>query len=597
MDKFGTILKTKYNTSNIRGQNKNRFTLEHLGYWTDNGAYYSDYNPMNTKTAMKVFKAFAENDIPVRYVQLDPYWYDGGSNGDKRVWEARTDLYPQNGLFTLYDNISAITQEKFGFDMPLLLYSAYWTPNSATRNGTGTQAFYKEKYDLDIDFSDSFIIDASWHSPTFNGTVSRPKDYENSLKFYSFILDKFDNVSIGFEIDFMWVLLQAIDYNQNGTDSNGINVNDINAVRGWIRGMNDANLLYNKSMQYCMTLAWYIIDSVSVSQVTNARASGDNFPKTTNRWMIPYSGLLMSTFDVMPFFDNIWTTPVQPKNPYGTKYYKDCELSAIISLLCMGPFGIGDAANYTNKTIIDRAVRGGDGILLHPSHSMLPIDAMFKGSSTENEQVWYTYTTMVISNNTADRRKSKMSYENENEIENNGDEDENVSSYIIFSVDYESGYDLTFGDLYPAPNEDDYYLVYQFDAANTDKQGPCKNGTYASDCKAIMMNKFGFNDSYLIQTTAQPNATDGNTLSWSLYNLIKVRVNGWTLLGDMMRYVSLSPKRFQSIVYNNDGGFTVTVQGKQSESIFLSYMSPNFTIFHQFVQFNANSSQQTITVP
>ncbi len=105
------------------------------------------------------------------------------------------------------------------------------------------------------------------------------------------------------------------------------------------------------------------------------RASEDDFPGNHNRWQIAYTSLLLSPLSIMPFFDVLWTTSNQPGNAYGTNEM-DVEMQVIIALLSSGPVGIGDGIGMTNTTIINRFVRS-DGVLLHPSLSVTPIDAMY----------------------------------------------------------------------------------------------------------------------------------------------------------------------------------------------------------------------------
>lgn len=48
------------------------------GYWTDNGGFYY-YNPMEGMTFEETFiemsRVFAERGVPVRYAEIDSWWY------------------------------------------------------------------------------------------------------------------------------------------------------------------------------------------------------------------------------------------------------------------------------------------------------------------------------------------------------------------------------------------------------------------------------------------------------------------------------------------------------------------------------------------
>ena len=154
--------------------------------------YYYGGNPLNTSIAIELFTSFMNNDIPVRYLQLDPYWFDGGSNNNVLKWEARKDLFPQNGLFTLYSNLSnVIENSSMSYDtIPLLLYAMYWSVDT-------TQEYYKTNYNLSIDFMNSINFNTGW----MQGPIAQPIGYDNTYNFYKFILNKYKNVTIAFDID------------------------------------------------------------------------------------------------------------------------------------------------------------------------------------------------------------------------------------------------------------------------------------------------------------------------------------------------------------------------------------------------------------
>ena len=580
---WGDIMQQLYNTNKI----SNDLIVDYLGYWTDNGGYYYGSKPLTTKIAIDLFKHFVENEIPVRYLQLDPYWFDGGSNGKILKWEARKDLFPDNGLFTLHDNLTSIIQSSnFSnyFDtIPLLLYSFFWSPGP-----NGTQQYYSEHYDLDIDFMNSISFDAGF----LQGIIAQPIGYKNGYEFYKFLLNKYKNISYGFEVDFMDFSFEEFPYGINGYynyNNNELNLN-LNLTSQWTQAMNDANLLFNNSIQYCMTLAVYLLDSLRYNGVTNARASEDDFPTNPSRWMIGYSGLFMSALNIQPFFDVFWTTSIQNGNKYNSNSH-DCEMQAIISLLGNGPLGIGDNINMTNKTIINRLVRK-DGLLLHPSKTITPIDAMFKlnTTNTETNQIWQTYTTISSSSN--DSMSSSISDIN------------SISSYIVLAIDYtiNGGYQFTFDDLYPVPDDSDQFIVFTFDPSNKDsinKGGPCQNNTNIFEgCPAGSISLFNSSDVFDVLTDNPPVSSDTRWHAWNLYNMIKIESNGWALLGDMMRYVPVSSKRFNglAVMDGNVKGLEVNVDGSPNEAIVVSFMTGDMNLVQIPVQFDQYGTIQRISI-
>lgn len=67
---------------------------------------YDGRQPLPTQNMSRLFSSLAEAAVPVRYLQLDPYWY-------KDSWTPQLDLYGTAGLPGL---VSAINETK------LLLY-------------------------------------------------------------------------------------------------------------------------------------------------------------------------------------------------------------------------------------------------------------------------------------------------------------------------------------------------------------------------------------------------------------------------------------------------------------------------------------------
>lgn len=70
MDGWGAFLMRKYNTSRLQDDP----ILTGLGYWTDNGGYYYGGKPLKAADAVPLFARLRQQEIPIRYLQLDPFW-------------------------------------------------------------------------------------------------------------------------------------------------------------------------------------------------------------------------------------------------------------------------------------------------------------------------------------------------------------------------------------------------------------------------------------------------------------------------------------------------------------------------------------------
>jgi hypothetical protein len=99
--------------------------LSHLSFWTDNGAYYYLYGghperhnavcdtlahgPMDD-IVLRLVNSWAEQELPVRSLQLDDWWYIGGELDSHdhmcvKKWEPKGALWPR-GLPALPAQIS-----------------------------------------------------------------------------------------------------------------------------------------------------------------------------------------------------------------------------------------------------------------------------------------------------------------------------------------------------------------------------------------------------------------------------------------------------------------------------------------------------------
>ena len=68
------------------------YTLQYLGYSTDNGAYYyyhTEPNKNYQQTIVDVANYHKSVGLPTKWVLLDSWWYYQGTNGGVKNWTAR----------------------------------------------------------------------------------------------------------------------------------------------------------------------------------------------------------------------------------------------------------------------------------------------------------------------------------------------------------------------------------------------------------------------------------------------------------------------------------------------------------------------------
>ena len=131
------------------------------------------------------------------------------------------------------------------------------------------------------------------------------------------------------------------------------------------------------TVQLCMDLPNDALLSTQLPYLNNARASEDDFPGADGRWDISLSSLLYGAVGLRPFYDDTWSVPVQPGNPYGPDATAGfVEVSVVISSLSTGGLGLSDGLALGNVTLALLSC-GADGTLLQPSRPATPIDATF----------------------------------------------------------------------------------------------------------------------------------------------------------------------------------------------------------------------------
>lgn len=343
---WGAVLLKKGNKR--RSQVYDDFFLAHAGYFTDNGAYHyhgahqSQYANME-EALLGVQSGFRQQHVPIRYVQWDDWWME--SKGDlpgMLSWEAKPDVFPSG--FTNW------------LDMPLALYAPAYSGENV------------------------WINDYVWKTvQTGRGTSSIPLD----PKFY---VDLFRNgTGIGmklFEQDFLC---------SEGIGGSGLTSRDVGSGRIWLEQMNHAALAFNVTLQLCMPDGYHILQSTTLQSVTNARATYDNTRNAPSVLSMGQNSLLFNAVGIFASRDNVWTSnaDVEQKG-CGNKdfcYEPNVHLDNAATVLSNGPYGIADAVDQVNRTIVMYACRP-DGFMLRPRWPLASLDFTFLQREPKGSKVW-----------------------------------------------------------------------------------------------------------------------------------------------------------------------------------------------------------------
>jgi hypothetical protein len=307
--------------------------LKYLGYWTDNGAtYYYRYDTSKgyDGTLLALKRRYEEEHIPIRYMQLDSWWYSKG-----------------------YDNPdgSADRTERRIQDLPVGNWNRFgglleYVPPAELFPG-GLEQFH-----------DSLRLPLITH----NRWISRDSPYRSRFKISG----------IG-AIDRRWWndIMKSIftwgvaTYEQDWLDRIYFNSPEFSsttwASEEFMNAMASATRGQGLTMQYCMALPrHYLQGGAKYSNLTTIRVSGDRFQES--RWKeFLYGSRLASALGIWPWSDVFMS--VETPN-------------ILLATLSAGMVGIGDKIGDENISNISKSVRS-DGVIVKPDVPLVPIDKSY----------------------------------------------------------------------------------------------------------------------------------------------------------------------------------------------------------------------------
>jgi hypothetical protein len=301
---------------------------------------------------------------------------------------------------------------------------------------------------------------------------------------------------------------------------------------GWMKGQADAALAAGVAVQYCMGLPADMLASVAFNAVTNARAS-DDYGAGGENWKIGGSSLLLSALGMRASKDNFWTSCCNDRGGEKSPY-----LVAIVSALSGGPVGFADALFATDPAVLWPTMAA-NGTLLHASRPATAIDAQFVGGLPLSVgDVRAAHSAVATTGSSS-----------------------SVLFHTILAAELPASVNLplvlTMTDLWPLPTASEL-LIWQFNSSACAEAGP------ASSCVSFVGGARS-------AATATP-STD--KVAWTLYFIAPVQAGGYTLLGEVGKYVAVSPDRFSLVAAAQPFGVHVELVGAPNEVVTLSYVVP-----------------------
>ncbi len=321
--------------------------LRYLGYWTDNGAYYY-YNYEKTlgyaQTLANLVAHYRERKIPIRYLQLDSWWYyksltdPSGKEGKPKAsglptaewnrygglmkYEAHPGVFPR-GLAAFHDEIG----------LPLITHNRWVDPKSP----------YRGQYQ----FVGLAGVDPAWWQ--------RIMDYVSSSGVVCYEQDWLDRID---------------------TYSPGLR-GDEAAWLGFFGGMAQAAQRDHLSVQYCMPEPRHFLQGATYPNVTTIRTSGDRLER--KKWdLFLYTSRLALAVGIWPWTDVFMSGETD---------------NLIIATLSGGMVGTGDAIGKEDAENLLRAARP-DGVLVKPDAALVPLDEVYVADAAGRSEpmVASTYT-------------------------------------------------------------------------------------------------------------------------------------------------------------------------------------------------------------
>ncbi len=301
-------------------------SLRYLGYWTDNGAhYYYHYRPAlgYTGTLLAELAHLRKRNIPVRYLQIDSWWYQK----DSMYFNGRL-LHPKNPKFpkarwNVYGGVWRYTASRTLFPHGLKAFQqAAGLPLITHGRWISQRSPYHKRYRIEgiapVDMKYWNHIAGYLHA---NGVVTYEQDWLNFIRQYSHFASK------------------------------------PRAGHAFFHDMSASMQRRGITLQYCMPVPAEILQGSLYPNLTTTRVSDDHFVRA--RWYdFLFTSRLASALGIRPWADVCSSRHVN---------------AILLQTLSAGPVGFGNAIGREKRSVLMQATRA-DGVLVKPDSSLVPVD-------------------------------------------------------------------------------------------------------------------------------------------------------------------------------------------------------------------------------
>ena len=315
-------------TGKQRPSNQADLLLKYFGYWTDNGAtYYYNYDPKlgYAGTLLALRQRYQQEQIPIRYLQLDSWWYQktrtspaGKEEGPKNArlpegtWNAYGGTLDYSASPALFPQGLAAFQRQLG--LPLIVHARWIDPASP----------YHKSYRI------------SGIAPT------DPRWWDDRAAYLA------GSDVVCYEQD--W-LSEIYPHSPEMARS-------LQPGAAFADNMARATKQHGQTMQYCMATPRFFLQGAKYGNLTTIRTSGDRFER--GKWNdFVYTSLLAHALGLWPWADVFMSTETD---------------NLLLATLSAGPVGTGDGLGRESRPNILLAARA-DGVLVKPDAPLVPTDA------------------------------------------------------------------------------------------------------------------------------------------------------------------------------------------------------------------------------
>jgi hypothetical protein len=488
---------------------------EQLTYWTDNGAYYDfyAYEPDITSHGVPqdILEALAET--------FRNGTYPGPPIPVKMLMLDAYWMYNvrANGNCKLNDSSwplpfpRGLPSLSAATGLPLILYNGPQCGNSS--------------YATDYPLVDSLYWDQGWGAGVLSAVAGASARAFYDALFARLAAEQAMGSFTQDFLDFQGLLFPAF-------------LEDAVGNGAWMAGQADAAQAAGIAVQYCMALPADILFSATSRAVTNARASDDYGVGSESSWHIARSSLLLSAVNMRASKDNFATGAATDRGQETSPF-----LSAAVCALSGGPVGFSDALFKTNAAVLWPTTTS-NGTLLHASRPATALDQQFAGAGPLAA---------------GDVRAAHSAVD--------GGGLGPLLFYSVLAAEAAPGAvreSLAAADLWPLatnpvpdPSGVNWFMwEYGNPACSTD-------GADAEDCVSIFMDPAA--------NVPLPAPRSSDAVAWELWNLTPLH-GGSTLLGEVGKFVAVSPARFKRVDSSAGNGLVVSLAGAPAENVTISWI-------------------------